>query len=72
MGRKGRWSNAALDDFIDIVAHNKTYKEKLIFRNTKNQQNGIMDEKLQNKLKECCEEGGRGVLFHHWAIEVNI
>ena len=56
MGRKGRWSNAALDDFIDIVANNKTYKEKLIFRNTKNQQNGIIYEKIQKELKEHCEE----------------
>lgn len=71
MGRKGRWSNAALDDFIDIFANNETYKEKLIFRNSKNQQNGIIFEKIQKQLKERCVER-YGVHFHHWAIKVKI
>ena len=56
MGRKGRWSNAALDDFIDIVTSNENYKEKLIVRSTKNQQNGIIYEKIQKELKEHCAE----------------
>lgn len=56
VGRKGRWSNEALDDFIDIVANNDSYKEKLIFRNTKNQQNGIIYEKIRKEINGRCAE----------------
>ena len=27
MGWKGKWTNTALDDFIDIVANNESYRE---------------------------------------------
>ena len=57
-GRKGQWATVELDDFIDIIVNNESYKEKLIFRNTKNMQNGVVYEKVLNELKERCSERG--------------
>ena len=51
VGRKGRWITSVLDDFIGVITNNEAYKDKLIFRNTKNQQNGILYEKIQKELK---------------------
>lgn len=39
-GRKDKWCPQALDDLIDIIVSNSSYKKKLIFTNTKNQRNG--------------------------------
>ena len=50
-GRKPRWCSKALDDLIDIVVTNDTYKIKLIFTNTKNQRNGPIYEKILDELK---------------------
>ena len=38
-GRKPRWSQELLNDFIDIIVSSDQYKKKLIFRNMKCQQN---------------------------------
>ena len=35
-GRKPKWCSQALDDLIDIIVSNSSYKKKLIFTNTKN------------------------------------
>ena len=50
-GRKPQWCSKALEDFIDIVVTNDTYKMKLIFTNTKNQRNGPIYEKILDQLK---------------------
>ena len=39
-GWKAKWCPQALDDLIDIIVSNSSYKKKLIFTNTKNQRNG--------------------------------
>ena len=38
--RRPKWNNDDVDDRIDIVVNSDYYKRKLIFTNTKNQQNG--------------------------------
>lgn len=64
VGRRGKWSSATLDDFIDIVVNNENYIEKLIFRNTKYQQNGIIYEKILNELKIRCSARGEKIEFN--------
>ena len=51
-GRKPPWCSKALDDLIDIVVTNDTYKMKLIFTNTKNQRNGPIYEKNIGRVED--------------------
>lgn len=44
----GRWKDDILNDFIDIIASDDYTKKKLIFTNTKNQQNGVIYDKVLN------------------------
>ena len=60
-GMKPRWCPKAVDDFIDIVVTNESYKTKLIFTNSKNQQNGQIYEKILEELK--ARASNRGDLF---------
>lgn len=53
-GRKPRWSQELLNDFIDIIVSSDHYKTKLIFRNTKFQQNGEIYGKIREELKQRC------------------
>ena len=62
-GRKGRWSTDALNDFIDIVISNESYKQKLVFRKTKNQQNGMICEKRLKELKGRAAERDEVIIF---------
>jgi hypothetical protein len=45
-----------LDDFLDIIINNESFKEKLIFQNTKFQRNGLIYEQILQKLKARCVE----------------
>lgn len=62
-GRRGNWSSENLDDFIDIIVNNDDYVEKLIFRNTKFQHNGIIHEKIRTELKRRSSERGETMEF---------
>ena len=62
-GRKAIWSDNTLDDFIDIITSNEYYKKKLIFTNSKNQKNGIIDDKVLSELRKRCEERKETVKF---------
>lgn len=53
-GRKPRWSQELLNEFIDIIVSSDRYKTKLIFRNTKFQQNGEIYGKIREELKQRC------------------
>ena len=53
-GKKATWSDEALDDFVDIIVNNEYYQRKLIFTNTKYQQNGLIYENISTELKERC------------------
>ena len=64
-GRRGKWSSDNLDDddFIDIIVNNNDYVEKLIFRNTKFQHNGIIYEKILKELKKRSSDRGETIEF---------
>ena len=50
-GRKAKWCPQALDDLIDIIVSNSSYKKKLIFTNTKNQRNGELYGEILKEVK---------------------
>ena len=52
-----------VDDLVDIVLTNDYYQRKLIFVNTKNQQNGEVYEKVLNELKSRADSKGGSVPF---------
>ena len=51
-GRKARWNDCTLNDFVDIIVNDKKYQRKLIFTNTRNQQNSIVYEEIAKELKK--------------------
>ena len=57
-GRRSKWSGEASDDLIDIIV-----KTKLIFQNTKNQQNGKLYESILKELKKRALERGEQITF---------
>ena len=62
-GRKSRWSQELLSDFVDIIVSSDHYKTKLIFRNTKFQQNGEIYGKIREELKQRCAARGESFCF---------
>ena len=62
-GRKPRWSQELLNDFIDIIVSSDQYKKKLIFRNMKCQQNAEVYGKIREELKERCATRGENFCF---------
>ena len=46
-----------LNDLVDIITCNKHYRGKVIFTNTKNQNNGIICGEISNKLERANEKG---------------
>ena len=61
-GRKAKWCSQALDDLIDIIVSNSSYKKKLIFTNTKNQRNGELYGEILKEVK--ARASARGEDFH--------
>ena len=61
-GPRGLWKQDLLDDLVDIIITNDYCQRKLIFVNTKNQQNGKVYGKVYEKvLKELKgRAGGKG------------
>ena len=57
-GPRGLWKQDLVDDLVDIIITNDYYQRKLIFVNTKNQQNGKVYEKVLKELKS--RAGGKG------------
>ena len=57
-GPRGLWKQDLVDDLVDIIITNDYYQRKLIFVNTKNQQNGKVYEKVFKELKS--RAGGQG------------
>ena len=62
-GRTSRWSQELVDDLIDIIVSNEQYKRKLIFMNTKVQQNGDIYGKVCAELKQRCAVRGQDMPF---------
>ena len=63
-GPRGSWKQDLVDDLVDIVITNDYYKKKLIFVNTKTQQNGKVYEKVLKELKSRSEGKGKKRPFH--------
>ena len=61
--RKPRWSQAVLDDFIDIIVSSDQYKKKLIFQNEKCQQNADIYGKIREELKKRSTSRGENLFF---------
>lgn len=62
-GRKSKWTQEMLNDFIDIVTSSEYYKKKLIFMNTKTQRNGEIYDNILKELKQRCAERNEQVPF---------
>ena len=62
-GRRSSWSAQANDDLIDIIVNDDHFKTKLIFQNTKNQQNGKLYESILKELKRRGLERGEQITF---------
>ena len=62
-GPRGLWKQDLVDDLVDIILTNDYYQRKLIFVNTKNQQNGKVYEKVLKELKSRAEGKGNSVPF---------
>lgn len=63
-GRKAKWSQASLDDLVDIIISSEYYKKKLIFTNQKNQRNGEIYEKVLANLKKRAASRGEELPFN--------
>ena len=57
-GPRGLWKQDLVYDLVDIIITNDYNQRKLIFVNTKNQQNGKVYEKVLKELKS--RAGGEG------------
>ena len=65
-GRKAKWCPQALDDLIDIIVSNSSYRKKLIFTNTKNQRNGELYGEILKEVKARASARGE-----HFDFSVN-
>ena len=63
VGRKAIWSTDATNDLVDIITSNEQYQRKLIFTNTKNQNNGKRYAEILVKLKERADQRGESITF---------
>ena len=48
-GRKGTWKETLVNDLVDIILENDTYRTKLLLTNAKN---GIYYDQVVNEMKE--------------------
>jgi hypothetical protein len=53
----------SVNDLVDIITSNESYQRKLIFTNTKNQNNGKIYGEILDKLKERANERGEQIDF---------
>lgn len=62
-GRKTKWAQEMLNDFIDIIVISEYNKKKLIFMNTNTQRNGGIYENILKELNKRCAKRGEKVHF---------
>ena len=62
-GRKAVWSIDSVNDLVDIITSEEYYQRKLIFTNTKNQNNGIIYGRILTELKKRASESGEEITF---------
>ena len=58
------WSTATLDDLVDIISCDERYQRKLIFTNTKNQNNSMIYGEVLKKLTVRANERGKKISFN--------
>ena len=63
-GRKAVWSVNAVNDLVDIITGDERYQRKLIFTNTKNQNNGIIYGEILEKIKMRATERKEEITFN--------
>ena len=68
-GRKPRWSQELLNNFIDITVSTDEYKTKLVLRKFKCQQNGEIYGSICDEMKEDFWRRGK-FLPYHWSDEI--
>ena len=52
------WATDVMNDLVDIITSNERYQRKLIFTNTKNQNNRVIYDEVLTKLKKRATERG--------------
>ena len=62
-GRRSVWSDAVVDDLVDIVASNEIYKKKLLYENTKKISNTLLYEGILETIKGRADERGEICTF---------
>ena len=62
-GRKTKWTEEMLNDFIDIIVSSEYNKKKLIFMNTKTQRIGKIYDNILKELKKRCAKRSQSVPF---------
>ena len=62
-GPRGLWKQDLVDNLVDIIITDDYYQGKLIFVNTKNQQNGKVYQKVLKEFKSRAEGKGNNVPF---------
>ena len=60
---KSKWSSQSLGDFIDIAVSSNCCKTKLIFMNSKNQNDGQICEEILGELKVRASSRGDVITF---------
>ena len=58
------WATDVVNDLVDIITSNERYQRKLIFTNTKNQNNRIIYDEVLTKLKKRATERGETITFN--------
>ena len=53
--RKCTWKETLVNDSVDKILGNDTYRTKLLLTNVKNVKNGIYYDQVVNKMKERCK-----------------
>ena len=58
------WATDVVNDLVDIITSNERYQRKLIFTNTKNQNNRVIYDEVLTKLKKRATERGETITFN--------
>jgi hypothetical protein len=57
------WTTDVVNDLVDIITSDERYQRKLIFTNTKNQNNRFIYDEVLTKLKKRATERGETITF---------
>ena len=63
-GRKSQWSDACIEDLVDIILEDDKLKEKLLFTNVKNVKNGQYYAEVRKEIETRCVNRGEGFKYN--------